>query len=116
MNILPPAAGPREALSAQPLVALGRSWDHETARRLLEVVANTVGGTPSLHVEPGAAGRRPAFEATAREARLLVVGTPTRGRLGAALIGSATAHLRRTSQRPLVICCGASTPGLPQTS
>lgn len=114
MHILPPAAGHGEARSATPLLALERPWDHEAAYRLLELVANAVGSTPSLRVESGTAGRRLAQEATAREAGLLVVGAPARGRLGAALTGSVSAHLMSRCQRPLVICCGASVPGLPQ--
>jgi len=111
MHILPPAAGHGEAPSP---AALERPWDDEAAYQLLELVANAVGGTPSLRVEPGTAGRRLAYEATAREAGLLVVGAPTRGPLGAALTGSVSAHLMRRSQRPLVICCGAAMPSLPQ--
>ena len=114
MHVLPPAAGRGEAPSGPPLVAFERPWDHETAYRLLDLVADAVGGTPSLRVEPGSAGRRLAQEATAREAGLLVVGPPARGRLGAALTGSVSTHLMRRSQRPLVICCGASVPGLPR--
>jgi nucleotide-binding universal stress UspA family protein len=103
MHILPLAGGGGEAMP----VGLERPWDHEAAYRLLELVASTVGGTPSLRVELGAAGRRLAHEATAREAGLLVVGAPTRGRLVAALTGSTSAHLMRRSQRPLVVCRGA---------
>ena len=112
MHILPPAAGRGEAPSTLPLVA--RPWDHDAAYRLLEAVAETVGGAPTLSVELGSAGRRLAREAAAGEAGLVVVGAPTRGRLGAALTGSASAHLMRRSQRPLVICRGAAAPGLPQ--
>jgi nucleotide-binding universal stress UspA family protein len=114
MHVLPPAAGRGEALSASPL--LERPWDHDTAYRLLELVADAVGGTPSLRVEPGTAARRLAHEAMARKAGLLVVGAPARGRLGAALTGSVSAHLMRRSQRPLVVCCGAAVPGLPHAS
>jgi nucleotide-binding universal stress UspA family protein len=110
MHILPPAGGRGETLS----VALERPWDHETAYRLLEVVAEAVGGTPSLRVEAGTAGRRLAHEARAREAGLLVVGPPTRGRLTAAITGSASTHLMHRSQRPLVVCCGVAVPTLPQ--
>jgi len=112
VHVLPTAVGPREA-SASPGV-LDRPWDHESAQRLLEVVASAVGGTPSLRVEHGIAGRRLAHEATAADAGLLVVGPPTRGRLEAALSGSASSHLIHRCRRPLVVCCGAPAPVLPR--
>ena len=114
LHVLPAAVG-HDARSAPRPGVLDRPWDHEAAYRLLEVVAKAVGGTPTLRVAHGTAGRRLAHEASAADAGLLVVGAPTRGRLQATLTGSASAHLIYRSPRPLIVCCSASASGLPRT-
>ncbi len=106
MHVLPPTAGHGEPPSGM----FERPWGHEAAYRLLDVVAEAVGGAPTLRVEHGAAGPRLAQEAAADEAGFLVVGAPTRGRLAAALTGSASSHLMRRSPRPLLVCSGLPRP------
>ena len=100
MHVLPPAAGEGESPSGM----FERPSGHEAAHRLLDVVAEAVGGAPTLRVERGTAGPRLAQEAAAAEAGFLVVGAPTRGRLAAALTGSASSHLMRRSPLPLLVC------------
>ena len=114
MHILPPAAGRDEARrdhAGRARASLGPR-DRVSAARARR-------GRCRRHAVPAWSNRGPPVAGWRTRRRLasaglLVVGAPTRGRLGAALTGSASAHLMRRSQRPLVICCGASVPGLPQ--
>jgi nucleotide-binding universal stress UspA family protein len=110
MHVLPRGAGCGEA--TLPVTALERPWDHESAHRLLEAVAGEVGGVAAVRVEVGTAGPWLAREAAARDAGLLLIGAPTHGRVGAALNGSASAHLIKRCQRPLIVCRGAGVPSL----
>jgi nucleotide-binding universal stress UspA family protein len=104
VHVLPNAVGRGATPSRPSPFDLDRPWDYDAAQRLLEVVAETVGATASLRVERGHAGRLLAREAAIADAGLLVVGAPSHGRLGAALAGSATAHLMRRCLRPVVVC------------
>ena len=100
MHVLPPATGRDGA----PAGALDRPWDDEAAHSLLDGIAAAVTGGADLRVERGTAGPVLAAAAVTARAGLLVVGGPVRGRLGAALTGSASGYLMRRSERPLIVC------------
>jgi nucleotide-binding universal stress UspA family protein len=83
---------------------LNRPWDDAGAHRLLDAVATAVGAAADRCVAYGAAGQTLAREAAERDAALLVIGPPSRGVVGSALAGSASAHLVRHTGRPLIVC------------
>jgi nucleotide-binding universal stress UspA family protein len=96
-HVLSPVGAPDPGL-------FGRPWDDESAHRLLDAVAGAVHAAAARRVVSGAAGPVLAREAAAAQAGMLVVGAPLRGRLGAALSGSASGYLMRHTRRPLIVC------------
>jgi nucleotide-binding universal stress UspA family protein len=113
VHVLPRGAGLGDPPASLPVAALERPWDHETAHHLLDAVATAVGAAASLRVEVGSPGPRLAREAALRDAGLLMIGAPSRGAVGAALSGSASAYLMRRCQRPLIVCRRIGVPSLP---
>jgi nucleotide-binding universal stress UspA family protein len=102
-----PAEVPAEGVVEAPEVLA----ELEHGRRVLDralAAADTVTGAESLvrtiRLDHGPAG--PGIERLAYEERadLVVVGTPRRSRLGAALLGSAFEELRRGRRFGLVVC------------
>jgi nucleotide-binding universal stress UspA family protein len=104
IHVLPTAAGTvwREPTPWAGL--LDRPPDDGAAHRLLEAVAINVDAASETCVAYGPAGRTLAREAAAREAALLVIGSPSYGRAGSMLLTSASTHLLHRTRRPLLVC------------